>query len=99
MTKCAACGFSWKLEGRICDGNFDAECPKCGMGVVEGGDGEEIRKRLKKRESLNQEIQRLASRSIEPDYVGPRYSLEEILDELEILHAKIKEEIQRREND
>ena len=97
-TECAACGFVWEAESQIIDGNFDTNCPECGKGVSINGDGEEIRKRLKKRESINKKIERLASQSSEVDVAGWRCSLEEILDELHILQANINEEIQRRKN-
>jgi predicted nucleic acid-binding Zn-ribbon protein len=100
--ECLDCGFVFEAEADIIDGGVvDTHCPRCGAPIVIGeseAERSERRRREQFRESLNDRLSRIADMANEPDYIGPRYSLEELSTEILAEIERIQTELQRREN-
>lgn len=99
FVKCSNCELAFDVSkmNKALDAVFRYYCPKCDNGVIVGGNGNKVRKRLEKREEINKKVEQIAESATSVEHgTGYAYQIRELENMVSRVHTKIQEEIERR---
>lgn len=102
IVECSNCRCEFDIgdSQTILDSPFDGCCPRCEVGVIKGGDGSELRRRINQRENINQGLKQIAKSATTAELgTGYRHHIEEIEEMVDRIHTQIQKEIEMRSDE